>query len=438
MKIKLTILDLASDGSGVGRREDKPVFVPGALPGEEVTVQILANKKTYMRGRVLAIEKKSRHRLPPACPWFGVCGGCRLQHAAYEAQLEFKRRQVADVIARIVPLDPPPELTVVPSPDPWGYRNKMIFPVRSRSGRTVLGFYKVRSHGFVPIEACPVTTEGISASIGAVNRSIGDMEPYDERTQTGVLRHVILRSFGDEPPQATFVLFQDAPVADLDSPSVWLNINPAPGNVIIGKRWKHVSGYRLQEIKIRETVHLLHPGSFFQANTDILEPLLSRLDEMADPSLPLLDLYGGSGFLGLQLAHRVPHVTVVEENPLAILSGRESLRANSLDNVEFVEGTTEAARDLFRESARSGFQLILDPPRKGLSAELISMILENRPERLLYLSCNPASFARDTALLKEAYHLERVALLDFFPQTAHVEVLGLLTRETGPLLEASD
>ncbi len=427
MKIKLTILDLASDGSGLGRRESKPVFVPGALPDEEVTVQILANEKTYMRGRVLSIEKESHHRLSPSCPWFGVCGGCGLQHATYGTQLEFKRKQVADLIDRVVPLDPPPELLVVPSPDPWRYRNKMIFPVRSRSGKTVLGFYKARSHGFVPIEECPVTAEGISGSIGAINRSIGDMEPYNERTQTGVLRHLILRSFGDEPPQATFVLFQDAPVAALDLPSVWRNINPAPGNAILGEKWEHVSGYKSQKVKIRETVHLLHPGTFFQANTGILETLLSRLEEMVDPSLPLLDLYGGSGFLGLQLARRVPRVAVVEENPLAILSGRESLHVNDLDNVEFIEGTAEASRALFRESARSGFQLLLDPPRKGLSAELISMILENRPARLLYLSCNPASFARDTALLKEAYHLDKVTILDFFPQTAHVEVLGMLT-----------
>jgi len=239
MKIRARIHDLASDGSGVGRFEGKIVFVPGALPGEEVSAQVVKNKKDYLRASLLEVIERSPHRRDPPCPYFGRCGGCQLQHLDYAAQIEGKAERLRSALGRIAGWADPPRIERVPSPRVLGYRNRMTFPVRRVEGRPRCGFYQARSHSFLPVDACLTAAEEISLRIGALNRAVAAAEPFDERTGEGLLRHAMLRSFGGSDCQAVLVLAKAEPASirlpGKEFSSVWINVNPDQGNRILGR-----------------------------------------------------------------------------------------------------------------------------------------------------------------------------------------------------------
>ena len=447
--LTLCIERLSSDGSGVAHSPDgETVFVPGAAPGDEADVRIVKDCKRYAFGILDHLRTPSPDRIPVDCAVAGPCGGCSLRHLDYTAELRAKQENVTDAFRRIGGLDVP-VLDICPSPEVDRYRNKVQFPVGlDKNGNPCIGFYAGRTHRIVPCPDCKLQP-GVLNDIGnALCRFFAEngIQPYNEETGRGLVRHIFLRR-GAHSGQIMVCLVctrPNLPHADAlctrlreqfaDIATILLNVNSKNTNVILGTETHTLYGPGYIEDTLCGVPVQLGPLSFYQVNTLAAERLYGIAAQYAQltPDDLLLDLYCGMGTIGLSMVDYCRELVGVEIVPEAIESAKANAArmgdAVAAKSCFFCADAGQAATRLAAEGLHPDV-VMLDPPRKGCDEATLSAVVRMAPRRVVYVSCNPATAARDAAWLEQnGYHAEKVQPVDLFPRTKHCEAVLLLTK----------
>jgi len=425
-KITLTIKRLGIHGEGIGDHHGFTVFVDGALPGESVTVSIDEVRKNFARGTVISTEKSSPHRVKPPCPVFGRCGGCQLMHLDYPKQLEAKRQRVFDSLERIGKIFNVPVLACIPSPSVLAYRNKIQLPVIM--GPTLqMGLYAFNSHDIIEIEKCY-----IHCSLG--EQVFAKVKQILKTTRDPGIKFVVIKT-AVYTNQALVILVTDRE-GDLtttakkiveSSPEikgVVQNINCSSSNAVLGKIYKTLAGESSIIDQICGLRFKVSPASFFQVNPAQAENLYQKALEFCElkGDETVLDAYCGVGTLSLVLAPHAKRVIGVECVPDAIADAKENAKLNGITNTSFHAAQAED----FIGTVTAVDVAVLNPPRKGCEPAFLEKLLQLRPKRIVYVSCDPATLARDLAILQKKYTVDTVQPFDMFPQTVHVESVARL------------
>ena len=447
--ISLTIQRLSGDGSGVGHWEGEAVFVPGTAPGDQIQARIVKDCKRYAFGIVDTLETASPDRIPVDCPVAGPCGGCSLRHLRYQAELQAKEDSVADAFRRIGGLDVPIQ-PILPSPEVDRYRNKVQYPVgKDKNGHLCIGFYAGRSHRIVPCADCklqPAVLNEIGNTLCGLLEQYG-IQPYDEQSGKGLVRHIFLRR-GAHSGQIMVCLVCTRPslphadeiVRQLCSRfdairTILINVNQEKTNVILGLKNQILYGSGFIEDTLCDVPVQLGPLSFYQVNTPGAEQLYKVAAAYAAPTPDdlLLDLYCGMGTIGLSMVQHCRELIGVEIIPEAIESAKANAARMGADVAAksrfFCADAGQAACRLASEGLAPDI-IVVDPPRKGCDQATLSAIIKMAPRRLVFVSCNPATAARDCAILAQSgYSVDKVQPVDMFPRTGHVETVVLLGRK---------
>ena len=433
---------LGADLEGVCIHEGMPVFVPGLLPGEGATVRIVKAEKKYAFGRMESVpDPVSPDRRETDCPAYPRCGGCAGRHMRYEATLAAKRQQVEDCFRRIGGIDAevPPVLGMK---NPFGYRNKTSLPAGGTAEQPVLGFYAPRSHAVIPAAACPNAMPPADALAAAFLdwMKMFHVEPYREETRQGLIRHLVIRvnrkgqsmvtvaANGSRLPHAQELAGTLAPLGTV---SLWLNENRAATNVILSEKYHLIYGRETIEDTLLGLRFELSPASFFQVNPEQTEKLYLTAADFAQlkPEDLLCDVYCGAGTITLTMARHCREAVGIEIVPAAVENAKRNAAANGISNVSFRAGKAE---ELLPRMVADGLRpdvIVVDPPRKGLDPAVIRAMAQAQPDRLVYVSCNPATLARDAGLLKEeGYTVRKVQPVDMFCWTSGVETVCLLSK----------
>ncbi|MDL2253112.1 23S rRNA (uracil(1939)-C(5))-methyltransferase RlmD [Ruminococcaceae bacterium OttesenSCG-928-I18] len=443
--IQLSIDAVASDGNGIGRHEGQVVFVPGALPGDKAEVKILKVAKKHAYGRIETLLRPGPSRIESDCPVSRLCGGCCFRELAYEAEREIKRGFVRDALLRIGGLDLPvlPALTGGPA---QRYRNMVQYPVALVDGALQYGFYARHSHRVVPCGDCKLQPENlnkIAKKTAEWLRQKG-VAPYDEEQYEGLVRHICLRQSSlDEGVLLTLVLNGHRLPGERELAEnlaqtfptlrgLLCNENTKRGNVIFGANSRVVLGQAQLADELCGVPQKLSPTSFSQVNHAGAERLFSLVGQWAapQPEEVLLDLYCGTGVIGLSMARKCKTLIGVEIDRQAVQSARESAEEMGLSNARFLCEDAQAAAERLRQEGVRPDIAVLDPPRKGCGEKALQPLLRMAPGRVVMVSCNPATLARDLAFLaKNGYAAEKVQPVDLFPRTRHIETVVLLKRK---------
>ena len=444
--VEVAIADLSDSGEGVGRLEQRVVFVPDTVPGDRILARLIRVKPQYARGKMHQLIVASPDRVRPNCIVADKCGGCQWQAVRYEQQLAAKQNQVIQALERIGGLSHPPVSPILAAPFPLDYRNKVTYPLAvSASGQIQVGYYQKGSHRLVNLNQCPVQDPNFNPFLVGVKQTIQQQgwTVYDEKRHQGQLRHLSLR-IGRRTGEILLTLvvtdWQLPGIADQAAAwlaqypqlvGVLLNCNPGRTNAIFGPETRCIAG----QPYLRETFAGLQfqigADTFFQVYTEQAETLLqSILTELQlQGTEQVVDAYCGVGTLTLPLAQHAGQVIGLERQAEAVAQARINAELNQLTNVRFQVDQVEDG--LSRLSARPDI-VVLDPPRKGCDRATLDSLLLLQPQRLVYISCKPATLARDLKLLIQGgYHLTKVQPADFFPQTAHVEAAAFLEWRTG-------
>ena len=435
----------SSEGLGIARVNGAVVFVPHAVRGEEIDLRITKVMKTSCAGEIVKIHNPSPERMEPECPYAGKCGGCAYRHLTYPEELWAKRQRVQDALTRIGGL----ELTVeeiLGAKNPEHYRNKSQYPVGADGS---IGFFQARTHKVVPIRRCLIQTEAADRTAQAVGEWMRryKISAYDETTGKGLVRHVCVRvnrkgeslccvvvngnKVPREPELAAYVT-----AAVPHTVGVLLNSNTRRGNVVLGDKYRTLFGRNYLMDTLCGLEFKLSMPSFYQVNRDQAEVLYGKALEFAGltGNETVLDLYCGIGTITLCLAKAAKRVIGAEIVPPAIRDAKENALRNHVENAEFFCGD---AADIAAKLESDGLRpdvVTVDPPRKGLAPEVIASVAAMGPEKVVYVSCDPATLGRDVKIFREfGYEAKRAAAVDMFPGTAHVETVVLLSRETNPL-----
>jgi 23S rRNA (uracil1939-C5)-methyltransferase len=445
--VTLKIEDCGIDGEGIGKADGFTVFVKDAVIGDTVRAKIMKAKKNYGYGRLEEIITPSPDRVEPKCQFARQCGGCQLQALSYEKQLEFKTSKVRGHLERIGGFTDIPMEKILGMEQPFHYRNKAQFPVgKSKDGRIITGFYAGRTHSIIENRDCAL---GVTQNKEVLDRVIAHMEkfniqPYDENTGKGLVRHVLIRYgfFTDEMMVCLIINGEKLPGEEAlvkslrqipETVSVMVNVNKKRNNVILGEKVRLLWGQPYITDKIGEISYQISPLSFFQVNPYQTGRLYGKALEYAQLSgnETVWDLYCGIGTISLFLAQKAKMVRGVEIIPAAIENAKENARLNGFDNTEFFVGKAEEV--LPEQFARTGERadvIVVDPPRKGCDETLLSTIIEMQPDRVVYVSCDSATLARDLKYLCErGYELKKVCPVDMFPNTVSVETVVLLSHK---------
>ena len=443
-EIIIDITDITDEGSGIGRYEGMAVFVPMTAVGDRVRAKLLKVKKNCAYARAEEILTPSPDREENTCPCFRQCGGCVFRHISYEAECRLKQKRVYEAVKRIGGVDMPPE-PIIPSDSPDCYRNKAQYPVSQDKNGPQIGFFAERSHRVIDCKDCLLEPAEF-AQINDIFRIFitkHHISIYDERTGKGLLRHIYLRkAFATGEIMVTAVINGETlPHADalIDMltksipaiKSIYSNTNPEKTNVVLGKTCRLVWGKGTIEDELCGLRLQLHPLSFYQVNHDQTELLYRKAAQMLGLTgeETLLDLYCGAGTIGLSMAQQVKRLIGVEVVPEAIASAKENARRNGIAHAEFLCADAETAAAQLQQAGINPDVVIVDPPRKGCGATLPQTIDRMNPKKLLYISCDPATLARDCAALADlGWQIQSAAPIDLFPGTAHVETVCLLSK----------
>ena len=437
----VTITGYTAEGLGVARIDGQVVFIHNAVRGEVCAVRILKVQKNVAYARVEDVLERSSARREPDCPHSPACGGCDFRHVSYEEELEAKRQRVEDALRRVGGADVAVE-EILGSGQVDGYRNKVQFPV-SPSGQA--GFYRARSHQVVPALDCRLQAPQAGAAAGAVEAYLRDFRvpAYDETTRRGLLRHIYVRTNregqalvclvvnGDRLPREE-ELVQYVRTACPSAVGVLLNCNTRDTNVVLGENYRTLWGEDALTDTLCGNVFRLSPPAFYQVNRAQAERLYGKAVEYAGLTgkETVLDLYCGAGTITLALARRAGRVIGAEIVPEAVENARENARANGVENAEFFCGDAGAVAEKLASERLRPEVVVVDPPRKGLGEEVVPVIASMEPERVVYVSCDPGTLARDVKRFAErGYRAVRAAAVDLFPRTRHVETVVLLQRE---------
>ena len=438
-EIELVIDGMTDEGHGVGHKDGVAIFVPGTVVGETVLAHIIKVEKRYCIAKAISILVPSENRVVPRCPVYSACGGCTMQHMSYDEQLRRKRQIVADALERIGGLSGIEVLPVIGMDDPWRYRNKGSFPFGKTEKGTVFGFYANRSHRLVGLSDCPIQSEKILRAVKAVAEWANEnrIPVYDEITGKGILRACMVRTSSDEKTMAVVVTKGSIPNVDqllskasfLDS--IYHNRNDRNTNVLFGEQFRLLYGQPELKETLLGTDYMVSPESFLQVNHAQTQKLyqiaLGYLNPKSDETI--VDLYCGIGTISLQIAKHAKRVISVECVPKAIENARKNALMGGYDNTEFICGASEETVSNLLEKEGRIDAIVLDPPRKGCESQVIDAIVHSSIPRIIYISCNPSTLARDLkAFTAGAYFVSAVQPVDMFPQTAHVETVVLLSK----------
>lgn len=443
-EFKLNITGYTSEGGGVGKYDGQAVFVENTAVGDEILCHVIKAKKTYAVGKAVKIIKPSKSRTEPECDAFKMCGGCSFAHITYEEELKLKTQKVIDAFQRLGGLSPEFK-PIIPSPQTSRYRNKAQYPVRRENGIFSIGFYAKKSHRVIDGGDCLLQPDEFTQITEIFKKWVNEnnIPVYSETLHKGLLRHIYLRkAFATGEIMVCAVINGDAlpeteklinALKTIDGFKTFvININKNKTNVVLGDKCVNIfgDGYItdiLCGVKIK-----LSPLSFYQVNRAGAELLYKKAAEYAAPSgdEDILDLYCGTGTIGLSMASSVKSVTGVEIIPEAIEDAKENALINGIKNARFICGDAPKAAEILKNEGIKPKTVILDPPRKGCAEELLKTVTEISPEKIVYVSCDPATLARDCKRLEIlGYKIKEVTPADMFPRTAHVETVCLLTRE---------
>ena len=444
--VTLEIEDCGIDGEGIGKADGFTVFVKDAVIGDTVTAKIIKAKKNYGYGRLMEVLKPSPYRVEPKCKFARQCGGCQLQALSYDQQLVFKTNKVKGHLERIggftdIPMEP-----IIGMDELFHYRNKAQFPVgRNKEGKIVTGFYAGRTHNIIENRDCAL---GVAENKEVLDRVIAHMEkygiePYNEATGKGLVRHVLIR-YGHFTKEVMVCLIlngnklpkEEQLVKSLceipGMTSITINVNKKHSNVILGEEIRLLWGQEYITDRIGDISYQISPLSFYQVNPMQTQKLYAKALEYADlhGEETVWDLYCGIGTISLFLAQKAKFVRGVEIVPAAIENAKENAKLNGLENTEFFVGKAEEV--LPREYKKNGVYadvIVVDPPRKGCDETLLETMIEMNPERIVYVSCDSATLARDLKYLcARGYELRKVCPVDQFGMTVHVETVVLLSQ----------
>lgn len=436
--------DISGEGFGVCRAPDgRTLFAAGALPGEEATVKIIKEYKSYLIGRVEQLTKPSPHRAESDCAAYPRCGGCSFRHVDYQTELEYKRAFVKQTFLRNAGMDMEVQLPL--SGDQYAYRNKLLLPVTEKDGALYCGFYARHSHTVIPCDNCRLHTEDFGAICKSLLELLKGQTAYNEETGNGLIRHLYLR----RTRQGEFgvcLIINGNTVKGIDSmaeslmaqypqiKSFYLNINTTRGNTVTGDTWRLIKGAATLTDTICGKHFTLSPASFFQVNASMTDVLYTEAARLADiqPGDTVFDMYCGAGTVGLCLCPADAYLCGVEIVPQAVENAKlnAALNGRSAENTRFICGdAAEGFAACKAAFGRTPNVVLVDPPRAGLAPTLIDDIAAEAPEKVVYISCNPATLARDAArFAAHGYKTDKAVLVDMFPRTTHVESVVLLER----------
>lgn len=423
--------------------EGYPIFVPNGLPGETAKIKVIKVNKGYGFGRLIEMVNPSQYRIDAPCSIYKQCGGCQLQHLSYEGQLHFKEKQVRDVLQRIGKLEDVKVHPVLGMDNPWYYRNKSQVPIGEHEGGLIGGFYQQHSHQIIDMKTCLIQQEKNDAVIQTVKEicSSCGVRAYDEEKHKGDLRHIMVR-YGRVSGEVMIVLVTrtkelpnkkkivDEILGAIPGvKSIMQNINAKKTNVILGEQTKVLWGEDVIYDSIGEIKFAISARSFYQVNPEQTKLLYDKALEYADliGNETVIDAYCGIGTISLFLAQKAGKVYGVEIIPEAIEDAKRNAALNGIVNVEFAVGEAESVIPNWYKEGIEADVLVVDPPRKGCDEKLLQTILSMKPKKVVYVSCNPATLARDLRILEDGgYKTVEVQPVDMFPQTGHVECCALL------------
>ncbi|RXT04926.1 23S rRNA (uracil(1939)-C(5))-methyltransferase RlmD [Ammoniphilus sp. CFH 90114] len=442
-EIELEITGLTHEGDGVGKVEGFTLFIPQALPGEKVLAKVLKVKKNFGFGKLVEVLEPSSHREAPPCPVYHQCGGCSLQHLAYDEQLRQKTVIVQDNLKRLGKIEHAKVHETLGMKDPWRYRNKAQVPMGEEEGGLIGGFYAQRSHRIINMESCLIQHEKSDEIVNQVKKiasSLG-IRAYNEETGEGLLRHVVVK-VGFKTGELMLVLItksrkipnKEELVNQLTKQitglkSLVLNINAKQTNVIFGEETEVLWGEPYIYDYIGNVRFAISARSFYQVNPVQTEILYGKALEYADltGNETVIDAYCGIGTISLFLAQKAKKVYGVEIVPEAIADAKRNARLNAMENVEFAVGEAEKIIPWWYTQGIRADVVVVDPPRKGCDETLLETLIQMKPERIVYVSCNPSTLARDLQILEQGgYHTQEVQPVDMFPHTFHVESVAWL------------
>lgn len=441
--IELRIDSLGSEGQGVGRYEGMAVFVPFALPNELVKAHIIKVAKNYAVGKLIKVIEPSKVRREPRCSSFTRCGGCNLMHMDYAAQLEYKRGLVENAFARIAKIEGVHVENTIGMDEPYHYRNKAAFPFAMVDGRMCFGFFAPRSHRLIPIDGCFIEQEPLYNVASAVHcwAEENDIQPYDEETGSGTIRHVVSRITTSGDIMAVIVT-KGRPkklnkLVDMlkerceGIKSIILNRNDEDTNVIFGRSYETLWGEDTLTENLCGFEFSVSAASFLQVNPVQTECLYAQVEAFLPEKdgFEAIDVYCGTGTISMILSKRAKHVTGIENIKPAVEDAARNAERNGAGNADFICADAAEALPELIEKGRRPDVIVIDPPRKGCDKAVLNAITGSAVQRVIYVSCDPATLARDVRILVDGgYSIQKVQPIDMFPQTAHVETVCLLSK----------
>ena len=435
--------DLTYDGAGVAKVDGYPIFVANALPGEKATIIVTKVNNGYGFGRLMEILEKSPERVEISAEDRNKFGGCQIQHLSYAGQLKFKEKQVREVISRIGKLKDVTIHPIIGMDEPLHYRNKAQVPVGEIDGKLVAGFFKPRTHEIVETKESIIQHPAINEAIQVVKDIFGELgiPAYNEKTHKGVLRHIMAR-YGKQTDELMIVLvtrttsipFVEKIVKEIVArlphvKSIVQNVNTKKTNVILGETTNVLWGSEVIYDFIGKVKFAISAKSFYQVNPDQTKVLYEKALEYAGLSgeETVIDAYCGIGTISLFLAQKAKKVFGVEIVSEAIEDARRNAELNGINNVEFAVGSAETVISNWYDEGNSADVLVVDPPRKGCDEILLHTILEMKPKKVVYVSCNPGTLARDLRILEDGgYRTVEIQPVDMFPMTTHIENVASL------------
>ena len=401
---KVLIEKLDHQGRGIGKLNDKIIFVNNALPKEEVNVEITLEKKKFYEGKVIDIIKKSNERIESVCPYFYECGGCDLLHVSYENQLKFKQNKVKEILTKYSKIEniQTKIKDIIPSDNIFNYRNKVTFQVKEN-----IGFYKRKSYDLIPISKCLLITEKMNEILNIIKENF-DLITFDK---------VVIKDMEDGQIMLTIYLHDSKEINKIEQ---ILSSKVKSLNIYIENKLYKTIGKSNIIAKLQDFNFLISSEAFFQVNLNQTVKLYNKVLEYTQlkPNDLVLDLYCGTGTIGIFLSPNCNKVLGIEINSEAVRNANENKKLNNISNIDFMVGDT---KDLIKKVNFKPNVIVVDPPRSGLDESVIKDIIKLNPERLVYVSCDPMTLARDLSLLNEKYEILEVTPVDMFPNTNHVE-----------------